>query len=46
MDEQEYRIEFHGFALVTAESEEAAKAAFLNDGGDYAEFTIDTVKED
>lgn len=41
-----YTIEFHGFAYVEAESEEEAKNLFYSDEEDYAEYEIDSCKED
>lgn len=42
---QTYKILFHGYAIVTAESEDEAVQLFLNDEQDTQEIDWDEVKE-
>ena len=41
-----FRIEFHGWATVEADSPEEARTAFYNDEEDYSEYEIDSCEEE
>ena len=42
----EYRIRFHGWATVEADSEDEARKAFFNDEEDHSEYTVDSIEEE
>lgn len=41
-----YKINFHGFAFVEADSEDEAREAFFDDGETYSEYEIDDCEVD